>query len=91
MTFEQVFIVVFLMIYGSMFYTLGRQHSVQMIDKLLEEKIKCFVKCAESLSVHIIQGCIVLKSVLIRQVKRTLRIEMQSRKRFTNQKNQNCL
>ena len=40
MTFEQVFIIVFLMIYGSMFYTLGRQHSVQMIDKLLEEKIK---------------------------------------------------
>lgn len=40
MTFEQVFIVVFLMIYGSMFYVLGRQHSVQMIDKLLEEKIK---------------------------------------------------
>lgn len=40
MTFEQVFILVFLLIYGSMFYTLGRQHSVQMIDKLLEEKIK---------------------------------------------------
>ena len=35
-----IFTLGFLLVYGGMFYLLGRQHSLQLIDKLLEEKIK---------------------------------------------------